>query len=116
MANLLEETIDFLMEHNLKPEDVDYIKKGKKACSWHEFSNLAKDLNYDDGFGRRVIPLNLKIVGKDWWLERSEYDGAEGWNFKHFPIKVQNSELMTKRDLIASDIDVNNRTFILTEF
>ena len=28
-----------------------------------------------------------KIVGDNWWLERDEYDGAEGWEFKVMPIK-----------------------------
>lgn len=31
------------------------------------------------------VAHDLKIVGDDWWLERSEYDGAERWNFKTLP-------------------------------
>ena len=29
--------------------------------------------------------MDLLIVGKDFWLERVEYDGSEWWEFKTMP-------------------------------
>jgi hypothetical protein len=31
--------------------------------------------------------LKIIVVGKDWWLERHEYDGSEWWEFKTMPDK-----------------------------
>ena len=31
------------------------------------------------------MAIDLKIIGKDWWMERREYDGAEWWEFKKAP-------------------------------
>lgn len=45
------------------------------------------DFDYWDGFGSAEITLGLVVVGKDWWLERHEYDGSEWWEFKTLPKK-----------------------------
>ena len=54
--------------------------------TWEEFAKLANK-KYDNGYGGNEVPLDLIVVGKDWWLERHEYDGAEWWEFKKLPVK-----------------------------
>jgi hypothetical protein len=92
MCNLLLETLDELNQYKKKPSDVLWIgtRDGKKAMSWEEFANKA-DFEYDDGYGGVEINLNLVVVGDGWWLERHEYDGAEGWSYKTVPVKRVNS-------------------------
>ena len=90
MINLLSETIEKLVKHGKKPEDVLFVMDTKSYCSFKEFSENAS-FEYDDGFGCIEISLHLKIVGADWWLERYEYDGSEGWEFKTLPIKPSNN-------------------------
>lgn len=101
MQNLLEETLQKLKDYDKKEEDVLFVTNGKKAFSWKRFKELAKNLRYDDGYGAAEINTELKIVGKDWWLERYEYDGAEWWDFKTPPERIERckDESVTKEDL-----------------
>ena len=89
--NLLEETIKYITSMGKTVEDVQWTgyKDGTKTASWAEFALLAKDINYDSGYGGNEIPLNLVVVGSDWWLERHEYDGSEWWEFKTLPKRQQ---------------------------
>lgn len=84
MKNLLEETIDFLERYGKVPEDVLWVGNYIIYFDWENFRE-ASNFEYDDGYGTQEIDPSLKVVGKDWWLERDEYDGAEGWEFKTFP-------------------------------
>lgn len=105
MQNLLEETLQKLKDYDKKEEDVLFVTNGKKAFSWERFKELAKNLIYDDGFGSSEINTELKIVGKDWWLERYEYDGAEWWDFKTPPERIERckDESVTQDDLLEKD-------------
>lgn len=91
IINLLEETVNILKKNNLQLSDIEYILtyENDKYLNWaiEQFIKEANEINYDNGYGLHNISLNLKIVGKDWWLERSEYDGSEWWTFKTFPNK-----------------------------
>ena len=31
--------------------------------------------------------MSLVVVGKDFWLERNNYDGSEWWEFKQVPVE-----------------------------
>ena len=84
--NFLKETIQFLASNDLTPEDVCWVSDGDNWCDWSTFKANA-DFGYDDGFGCQQINFALKVVGKDWWLERHEYDGSEWWEFKKLPEK-----------------------------
>ena len=44
------------------------------------------NFEYDDGYGITEVNMGLKLVGKDFWLERHEYDGSEWWEYKTLPI------------------------------
>ena len=52
--------------------------------TWHDFCSKA-DFEYDNGYGAAEIPMDLIVVGKDFWLERHDYDGSEWWEFKTMP-------------------------------
>lgn len=94
IKNLLEETITCLKENGKKESDVlwvgrDYYdhKKNKDFCYKNTWENFRKKANimYDAGYGGNEIGLDLIVVGKDFWLERHEYDGSEWWEFKTMP-------------------------------
>jgi len=85
MTNLLKETIGVLHENGRSPKDVLFITAGDAYCFWPEFEN-AINFEYDSGYGSQLIFDGLKVVGQDWWLERSEYDGSEWWEFKTMPL------------------------------
>ncbi len=50
--------------------------------TWDNFVKISRNLCYSNGFGACEIPESLQIVGDGWWLERWEYDGAEGWKYR----------------------------------
>lgn len=97
--NLLDQTIKILRDNGKTPEDVQYINCNEKSCSWKKFSTLA-NFYYHKGYGKQEVNESLKVVGKDWWLERYEYDGSEWWEFKTLPIRYNKSKLVTRQDLI----------------
>jgi hypothetical protein len=86
MMNLLTETIDKLKECDRSPSSVEWIGNGKFYFTWEEFTEIANK-DYDDGYGGNEVPLDLKVVGTDYWLERHEYDGSEWWEYKELPVK-----------------------------
>lgn len=85
--NLLQETLSALEYHHLTPDDVIWVGdyRGHHAITWPEFITVG-DVEYDNGYGSQKIASDLVVVGNGWWLERSEYDGAEGWEFKQQPV------------------------------
>lgn len=46
-----------------------------------------------NGYYPTVIPLDFVIVGKDWWLERTQYDGSEWFEFKTKPEKPKDKNV-----------------------
>lgn len=86
--NLLDETEKILKENNKDWEDVEWIgnKEGDTIVSVDEFVKLA-DKEYDNDFGEPEVLQSLVVVGDNWWLERWDYDGSEGWTFKTKPVK-----------------------------
>ena len=84
MRNLRKETISFLKEHGKKWSDVVGVCGNDFQITKEQFLELA-DKRYDSGYGGNEVALDLKVVGKDFWLERNEYDGAEWWEYKEIP-------------------------------
>lgn len=84
--NLLQETIEKLKEHNKTWDDVLWIGGSEFSISIEDFKELA-NREYDNGYGSPKVAQDLKIVGKDWWLERGDYDGSEWWDYKIYPAK-----------------------------
>lgn len=87
MQNFKDEILEKLHHHGKTKDDVLFITDDKVYCRFDDFLNLIKDYEYDSGYGMQYIYHHLKIVGKDWWMERHEYDGGECWHFKTIPSK-----------------------------
>ena len=85
MKNLLNETLEKLETYNKTESDVSYVDY-EGYFSFEKFKKIA-NFEYNDGYGGNEIPMSLKIVGDNWWLERAEYDGSEWWEFKTMPLK-----------------------------
>jgi len=97
--NLLEETLTKLEMNGKSEKDVKWVGDIKSGYinshirsfsgvkTWSEFKKIAKNIDYDNGYGGVEISENLVVVGDNWWLERHEYDGSEWWEFKTLPKK-----------------------------
>jgi len=92
--NLLEETLYAIKRRGKTIDDIIWIGNCDGTLIV-PVSNLKTILNveYDSGYGAQEIASDLVIVGKDWWMERHEYDGAESWNFKKLPILAPSPKL-----------------------
>ena len=100
VVNFLEETIECLHDNGRTEVDVlwvgrDYVKYSSPnrerivyKSTWEDFCSKA-NYEYDNGYGSRMIPNDLIVVGKDFWLERHEYDGSEWWEFKEMPTEPE---------------------------
>jgi hypothetical protein len=91
--NLLNETIQIINGVLKSVEDVEWVGTINRSenfyCSWDDFSKAAANINYNAGFGGAEICSDLVVCGKDWWLERHEYDGSEWWEFKELPARPE---------------------------
>ena len=83
--NLLKETLSVLKSNNKSEQDVLWVGTTDVKTTWEEFKKIANTY-YDDGFGSQKVAYDLIIVGNNWWLERTEYDGSESWSYKEIPI------------------------------
>lgn len=88
MTNLWDETIDILKEYDKTFEDVRFIQGYDLKITKENFEQVAKKTNYDSGYGAAHVATDLVVVGKNWWLERGEYDGSEWWEYKESPKQV----------------------------
>ena len=70
----------------------------------HSIIYYSKEINYNAGFGIEEINLSLEIVGDNWWLERSEYDGSEGWDYKEMSKKPDIKLDKTKAALLGVNL------------
>lgn len=84
LRNLYEETVNTLEYYDKGWNDVIGICGDDIRIPLQNFKKMANK-TYNSGFGFAEVPLDLKIVGEDWWLERAEYKGAEWWKFKKMP-------------------------------
>ena len=98
MTNLWEETIEILSEYGKTFDDVLFIQGDDFEITKDNFETVAKHANYDSGFGAQRVAKDLILVGKDWWLERGEYDGSEWWCFKTIPQKKDEIKNITRLD------------------
>lgn len=85
MANLLKETVSALAENGKTISDIVAVQGDDFGISIDEFIQLASETNYRKCYGTQEVAEDLIIIGKDWWLERVEYNGSEWWKFRQFP-------------------------------
>lgn len=86
MENLLKETAEKLKDNGKTPDDVLWVGSVGSYSTWENFAIVA-NVEYDSGYGGAEVAEDLLVVGKNWWLERHEYDGSEWWEFKSLPPK-----------------------------
>lgn len=91
MTNFLKETREVIKANNKTTDDVIWVGNGEYVISWSDFEKIA-NVDYDSGYGAQEMPTDILIVGKDWWMEREEYDGAESWSFKTLPKKQEKTK------------------------
>lgn len=84
-TNLLDETLEFLEKYGKTLDDVLFIQGDDFEITRKNFETVARDTNYDSGFGAQHVATDLVLVGDGWWIERCEYDGSEWWEFKTIP-------------------------------
>jgi hypothetical protein len=96
-VNLLEDTITMLTINKKTINDVLFVRTRKQQCSFAKFAELVKDFKYINSFGCYEINLDLVVVGRDFWLERKEYDGTEQWVFKSVPACIKNTDTIDFR-------------------
>lgn len=111
MKNLLKETLDILASNGKTPDDVIWCGSNISWFTWDEFK-IVSDTSYDSGYGGQEVAENLLIVGKDFWLERHEYDGAEWWEFKSMPKKPR---IRLKLSALTSSQAENYKTWATLE-
>lgn len=70
MKNLLKETEAFISNNKIKMSEILWIGGGGYKFSWHEFTILA-DFEYLENSDIIFIEPSLRIMGKDFWIERS---------------------------------------------
>ena len=104
MKNLLKETIENLETNGKLTTDVLWVGNKDIYTTWEDFASKA-NFDYDNGYGGNKIASDLKIVGKDFWLERAEYDGSEWWEYKEFPAKPG----VTRKLKNVENIDYKNK-------
>lgn len=83
MENLLNETLETLSAMGASPDDVSYVGTidGEWQIDWPAFAVIA-DAEYDAGYGAAEVASDLVVVLKDGrYLQRTEYDGSEGWTW-----------------------------------
>lgn len=85
-TNFLQETVTILDFYKKSPIDVEWVGNTDFYFTWDEFAAVA-NIEYNSGFGGAEAAEDLKVVGKDFWLERHEYDGSEWWEYKEHPVK-----------------------------
>lgn len=95
MVNLHTQTIEILEKHNHTFENVVWIGTldGNQIIPKDEWEKLL-NVDYNDGYGANEIYSKLAVVGKDFWLERHEYDGSEWWEYKTLPALKQSPKKM----------------------
>ena len=103
--NLWTETIETLRVNRKEWEDVLRIGTKEGYIDKELFRKLARDTDYDDGYGASKVAEDLIIEGKGFRMTRGEYDGSEWWNFIRFENFIGNKEL---KDIKVLSVEKSN--------
>ena len=79
--NLFEETCEAFKQHEIEWEEVVWIGGNDFEIPLRDFIRLAKETDYDEGYGRQWIASDLTIITLNGRFIREEYDGLEWWKF-----------------------------------
>ena len=83
--NLYKEILEVLDRNRKTLNDILWVGTRIVIAPKEQFLQEAKECDYDNGYGGAIIPSDIIIVGKDWWLSREEYDGSEWWEYNTYP-------------------------------
>lgn len=97
MTNLLDEIKEDLEYKGKTEKDIIWVGCGDFEIPLDLFWKLAEKTNYDSGFGGQEIANDLIVAGKNFWLERHEYDGSEWFEFKSLPERPKQVRYDIKR-------------------
>ena len=95
MKNLLEETSLILEQNGKSEKDIIWVGCDDFQITWDNFKEIAKDADYDSGYGAPKVAQDLKIIGNGFKIIREEYDGSEWWEF-HGDVKMPNKIIKIK--------------------
>lgn len=102
MKNALKELLDTL-------EGIEKTKEEIKSiaillfCGYDDEPKVIRELDqldfiYDDGYGQQEL-FGHVLFTDNTWLERREYDGAEGWVYKKTPVVEDLERWLEKKDV-----------------
>ena len=106
--NLWLETIEDLRINGKTWEDVLKVGTKNGYIKKELFEKIAKETNYDNGYGASKIANDLVIEGKNFRMVRVEYDGNEWWRFISFECFIGNKELQNIKVL---SVEKSNEIF-----
>lgn len=99
IINFLDETKQFLSAYDKTLQDIKAIRTNEGNVKDIKKFFKFMDFEYNCDFGMYVIPLDLILIGNDFWLERYEYDGSEEWRFKSYPtLSDQTKDIVLNSD------------------
>lgn len=86
MPNLYSETDEMLSRFGYSWDDVDWVGGKKYRVPIANFIEVAKETEYDSGYGSPEVATDLVIVlNNGTWFSRAEYDGSEWWRYNCLP-------------------------------
>lgn len=88
MTNLYKETVEKLAEYDRTIDDIIFVYGEDFRITVDNFIDVAKNTEYNDGFGWAEVAQDLTILGNDFIMYREEYDGSEWWTFKWIDAKI----------------------------
>ena len=106
LVNLWEETIEVLENEGNSWEDVIRVGTEDGYIDKDLFKKLAKETNYDNGYGAVEIAEDLIIEGKGFRMIRGEYDGSEWWDYILLENFIGNEEL---KDIRVLSVENSNK-------
>lgn len=101
MENLYTETINFMARKGKTIEDIDWIGGRNFTVDIDNFFEVAKETNYDPGYGLIEVATDLTIAFKDGsYMRRNDYDGSEWWDYYRCikPVKQKHIECLCAQD------------------
>lgn len=104
--NLGEETIKALQDKGYNMSDILWIGGQDFRIPADNFWEVADRTAYNNHYGAQEVALDIIIAMKDGsWFDRSEYDGAEFWQYNRcpkIPAEIKEVEYLA--------VDLNNNT------
>lgn len=114
IINLKESLLDFMTQHDLRAEDVEYVgyhcqfNEAEAHCDFVDFLEVAEDINFEEYDplikNREVIRPGLKILADEWFISKDD-SGEAMWLLHHMAQPCGDYEPITEEDIIR-DIDV----------